>query len=607
MPRRPLVALISAASLVAGAVSYAAHADPPALAAPTGLTAGVGTQSVHLAWDTFTFPEGTKDRSLLLVRDGAAVTSLPDGSTAYDDGTVTTGQSHTYALVAEARRGPKRVDSAPSMPATVRLPGYLVGAATADITPTGPIRLGGFGLGDGSSPVISALSDPGGIAGPSRDPDGNPERIRSRALVVGDGKNNVVIADIETQGVFAAYEAGPYGLRDMAARASELTGIPAGNILIASDHTHHGPDTIGAWGGVPEDYLRVVFNQTVSAIRTAYQHRQYADIRAGTSDASDLIYNQGCSEALNQDKTAAYPGPDVCPVPGKDGLMRVVQATAPSGSTIATLLVFAAHSTTNMGNAVDGDWPAFLGDAMAAKYGGVGIGMEGANGGTQPCRPACSFTDPHNPGYNEDRFHAIRDNYMSHVTDALAHSTSVTGPVAAATGYIREAVTGPFVAALFVGGKHFGINLMRSRENPWMVGQTVRTVVSDIRIGNVLFNGTPGEGFPAIRSGVAAAVGEGGSGGPKLVVQLGLANDQLGYLIAPMSYSIAIAAEAAVNDNILFNVSPSIGDHVMCADIALAPAVGFPATSPPTCAPYTVEDLAGDPMANVPVGGISAP
>src|SRR3954451_19172892 len=108
MPRRPLVALISATSLVAGAVSYAAHAEPPALAAPTGLTAAVGTQSVHLAWDTFTFPEGTKDRSLVLLRDGAAATSLPDGPTAYDDRTVTTGQSHTCALVAEARRGPKR-------------------------------------------------------------------------------------------------------------------------------------------------------------------------------------------------------------------------------------------------------------------------------------------------------------------------------------------------------------------------------------------------------------------------------------------------------------------------------------------------------------------
>ena len=220
---------------------------------------------------------------------------------------------------------------------------------------------------------------------------------------------------------------------------------------------------------------------------------------------------------------------------------------------------------------------------------------------------SCSFTRPSNPGYNEDRFHAIRDNYMAHVTDALTHSFPVTGPVAAATGYIREALTGPFVAALFLAGKHFGINLMRSHENPWMVGQSVRTVVSDIRIGNVLFDGTPGEGYAAIRSGVAAAVGEGTSGGPKLVVQLGLANDQLGYLIAPMSYAIAVAAEAAVNDNILFNVSPSIGDHVMCADIALAPAVGYATSSPPTCAPYTVEDAAGDPIANVPVGGVSAP
>src|SRR3954468_4142137 len=131
MPRRPLVALLSAASLVAGAVSYAAHADPPALAAPTGLTAAVATQSVHVTWDGFTFPAGTTDRSLVLLRDGAEVTSLAAGATAYDDAAVTTGQSHTYTLVAHAQRGHKQLDSAPAAPTTVRLPGYLVGAATA--------------------------------------------------------------------------------------------------------------------------------------------------------------------------------------------------------------------------------------------------------------------------------------------------------------------------------------------------------------------------------------------------------------------------------------------------------------------------------------------
>jgi len=296
--RRPVVALVSALALVAGAVSYAAHADPPALAAPTGLTAAVATRSVHLGWDAVAFPAGTTDQSVVVIRDGSAVTSIPATSTAYDDAAVTTGQSHTYTVVAHALRGHKSLDSAPSTSATVRLPGYLVGAATADITPDGQINLGGFGLGDGSSPVVNAVSSRGGVAGPSSDPDGNPERIRSRALVVGDGKNTVVIADIETQGVFAAYEAGSYGLRDMAAKAAALTGIPAAHILIASDHTHHGPDTIGAWGGVSEAYLKLVFDRTVSAITAAYEQRQYTDLRAGTSDASDLIYNQGCTEAL---------------------------------------------------------------------------------------------------------------------------------------------------------------------------------------------------------------------------------------------------------------------------------------------------------------------
>jgi hypothetical protein len=285
--------------------------------------------------------------------------------------------------------------------------------------------------------------------------------------------------------------------------------------------------------------------------------------------------------------------------------MRVVQATAPSGSTVATLVVFAAHSTTNIGSQVDGDWPQFLGDYMAQHYGGVGIGMEGANGGTQPCRPTCSFTDPNEPGYTmTNRFDAIMANYSGHVADALAHASAVTGPVAASQRFIREAITGPFVNALFLGGSHTGTLLLRSHENPWMVGQTVRTVAADVRVGSLLFNATPGEGFPSIRQGVADAVT-----GPSMVMQLGLANDQLGYLIAPVSYVPIIAAEAAVNDNIIFNVSPTIGDHVMCSDISLAKDLGadWTVVEPATCAPYDVQDAATPPVDQVPVGGVTVP
>jgi hypothetical protein len=602
--RRTLAALGCLLSTTAVATGVAATADAPTLAAPSGLTATVATQSVRLAWDPVAFPRGTSDTAVLVLRDGADIASLPADATSYDDADVVTGQAHTYTVEARATRGHTASTSAPSAPATVRLPGYLVGAATADITPAGVVNLGGFGLGDGSV-IPEEVAGRGDQAGP--DPGGN--RIRARALVVGDGRSTVAIADIETQGMFAAYEAGAYGLDDMAAQvARDIPGLPADHIVIASDHTHHGPDTIGAWGGVSTAYLQLVFDRTVSAIETAYRDRRFADLRAGSSDASDLIYNQGCTEALNQSATPDYPGPDVCPVPGKDGLVRVVQATAPGGTTVATLMVFAAHSTTNMGHAIDGDWPQFLGDAMAAEFGGVGIGMEGANGGTQPCRPTCAFTSPANPGYSApSRFDGIRLNYLAHVRDALAHAVPVTGPVAAAKGYVREAIVGPFVNLLFAAGDHAGTPLMRSHESPWMVGQTVRTPVSDVRIGDLLFDATPGEGFAAIRSGVAAAVDEGHGSGPSMVIQLGLAGDQLGYLIAPAAYAVPIAAEAAVNDNIIFNVSPTIGDHVMCADIALAPAVGFTATAPATCAPYTVEDAAGDPLAAVPVGGVKLP
>jgi len=105
-------------------------------------------------------------------------------------------------------------------------------------------------------------------------------------------------------------------------------------------------------------------------------------------------------------------------------------------------------------------------------------------------------------------------------------------------------------------------------------------------------SGTPGEGYPEIAFGIRDSVGD-----AQEVITLGLAIDQVGYLIAPAhSYSI-ISAQVAVNDNTIFNVSPTIGDHVMCSDIALAAELGFspgPAAARQSayCAPYDALDAA---------------
>jgi hypothetical protein len=492
---------------------------------------------------------------------------------------------------------------------------YEVGAATRDITPTGVVNLGGFGLGTG-------VLIPDAIVGRGGQGEARGERIQARAIVIGQGPDAVAIADVETQGMFAAYEDGPYGLHDMAQEVERRTGgaLPADHVLIASDHSHSAPDTIGVWGGVSDEYFRYIHDQTVAAIVAAFESRRPADLRFGRSDASDLIYNQSCSEALNQDRDTTYPGPEVCATPGKDGIVRVLQAVekpAPAPrkpkkkdpppsppAVIATFMAYAAHATAGGGDGLHGDWPQFVSDEMTARYGGVGMAMVGALGGTQPCRPACGFTKPTNPGYPDGlpRKQAIVTNYVSHVEAALAAAEPVQGPVSAAKRFIREPITGPAVLALFAVGSHDGARLLRSRQNPWVVGTTIRTVASALRVGGVVFAGTPGEGFPAIGTGVRDAVQ-----GEQDVIQLGLANDQLGYLIAPVRYVPVIAAEAPVNDNIIFNVSPTIGDHVMCADIALALQTGFAGAAPPECAGYEAADSAGDPVAAVPVGGVQDP
>ena len=145
---------------------------------------------------------------------------------------------------------------------------YQVGASDQSIEPAAGtlMNLGGYGLGDGSL-FPDAVTSRGGQDRPGAD------TIQARALVVSDDAGHTVaLASIETQGMFAAYEDGPYGLSDMAAQVAKDThgALPADHIIITSDHTHHGPDTIGAWGGVPASYLQYVHDQTVKAIEDAY-------------------------------------------------------------------------------------------------------------------------------------------------------------------------------------------------------------------------------------------------------------------------------------------------------------------------------------------------
>ena len=132
---------------------------------------------------------------------------------------------------------------------------YLVGAASRSINPDPdgtfagkPVYLGGYGIG-GGSPVFEGRPATGVLG----------EGLSVRAFAVSDGRTPFAIADIEAQGWFVALKNGPYGLLDMRKEVERRTGgaLPAENVVIQSDHSHSGPDPLGVWGGVPDEYLRV--------------------------------------------------------------------------------------------------------------------------------------------------------------------------------------------------------------------------------------------------------------------------------------------------------------------------------------------------------------
>jgi len=433
-----------------------------------------------------------------------------------------------------------------------------VGVARRDITPTsatappdGSVYLGGYGF------------------GPERPSTGVLAPIYVRAFVVSGDGGTVAFAENETQGAFAAYRSGPYGATDIAAAVEQATGgaIARVNVIVGSDHSHAGPDTTGVWGGLPDSYLEFLREQTVGAILDAYAARRAAELWTGTAEATDLITSQFHEPPNDQ----------------VDGELRVLLATDPGGDPsrpFGVLINYAAHATVMGGGntLISGDWPAVVAGAIESGLGAeAAVVMVADVGRTQP-------RDGDVPGDTDvEKLDGYAARVEERVLAAVAAATRRDGDaVAGAQLFLREPYANPFFPLSFLGSQ-----ISRSDRSPWLEGETVGTVVSAARVGDLLFAAIPGEGYPAIQFTLEQQV----DAAEHFV--FGLGNDQLGYLIAPESGYPQVAAAAPDNDNAIFNVSPRIGDHVACIALAAARAAGFAtADDPGYCAPYAAEDHA---------------
>lgn len=436
--------------------------------------------------------------------------------------------------------------------------GYKVGVADRSINPSAngafggqPVYLGGYGFGSG--PILTGRTADG-ILGPG---------IRVRAVAVSDGKRSMAVADIETQGWFAATKDGPYGLVDMRKRVQALTGgaLTAGGTVIQSDHSHSGPDTMGVWGGVPVGYRQMIADRTVEAIVEAFRTMQPGTLYYGTAPGRDLLSNQFDYDAANQ---------------AVDSDVRVLQARTASGRPFATLLNFSAHTTVLGSNnrKVSGDWVSAAAPQLERRFGGEGMTMVGTLGRTQPADRGCAAAPlpPAGPARDLCSIGAYAERVVERAEDAAVGAKPLGGdPLVEARSYlVQDLATNAPILGLNVAGQPAGAELNRAITPPWLTGNVLGTITGSARVGDVLLSTMPGEAYPQIPLKVRELVQARG------YMTAGLAGDQLGYLIAPyQAYPEPVRrtffnqrgdqVSPLDNDNYFFNVSPTMGERVTCS------------------------------------------
>jgi hypothetical protein len=439
-------------------------------------------------------------------------------------------------------------------PSTAKPAVYLVGAAVESINPTAAMiatkqfYLGGYGLSSGTVGGVVPVMDgrfATGILG-----DG----VHTRALAVSDGATAIVTAQIETQGVYAAYKTGPFGEEDMRrdAAAAALRARPGGpklgpgQIVINSNHSHAGPDTAGVWGGVPREYLQLVHDRTVAAIVKAYTSMVPATLSYGTAkggvsgkDPDALISNQFSHDPVNQ---------------AMDDELRVLQAKAvKTGKVVVTYLNWSAHPTVLGGSntLVSGDYTGVL-STMLASYGGVGFQQVGTLGRSQPTDRGCPNKALKDAAASSCALTEYAGRVFARTKRALAAAQPLTGkPVVDLHSYlIQDLTTNAPIFALSNGGFAAGAPILRQSTPPWFTGNVVGTTTFSGRIGDILLSGSPGEPYPQIPLAVRDA-----AKGMRGFLSLGTSGDFLGYLIAPFQ-----AYPEPIRRSILSGEAPPTGD-----------------------------------------------
>ena len=338
---------------------------------------------------------------------------------------------------------------------------------------------------------------------------------RAQAVWVEDGRTSVLLISIDCIGL------GSGTVEEIRARLKEFckeTGCDSVNVI--STHTHAGVDTLGLWGPVAQDGKNDEFMENLKAAAVEAAHLAYQDRSRGR-----LSYSKTETTGMQEDSR-----PDEV---FDSNLYQLIFTPEDSAYNGIRIVNFAAHAESLRGSntQVSRDFPGVMSDIVQQTTGEDVLFLPGAIGGLIMT-----------PKFVQKPFHAVRN--LQETGERMADYVLTQGEqreLAPEISVSRVTFRTEMTNTVFMYYRFLGI--LENEVHRTLLGSyEIQTELTVIQFGDVTMALMPGEVFPELVFGtgnesdpealntIAAERGYGS------VLYVGLANDELGYIIPPSDY-----------------------------------------------------------------------
>ncbi|MBM4087328.1 MAG: hypothetical protein FJ272_21260 [Planctomycetes bacterium] len=410
-------------------------------------------------------------------------------------------------------------------------PPFLAGVAKRLITPE---------VGEGKPTVWLAGYGAGRAA------TGVHDDLFARALVLKLGETTVAFVTLDLIGFFHP--------EVVQIRATLAAQCPISHLIVASTHNHEGPDTLGLWGehqlssGVNPAYNALVRQKVCEAVLEAAQTLKPVRVR----------FTQSATKGITTDSRP----PKVL----DEGLYLMHFEHADSGKPFATFVNWSAHPEVlgSRNTLVTADFCKYVVDRLEREFGagytalyftGSIGGLLGASG--KGLTDPATGKPPPNATFREAE---LVGEEVAHVAIEAIRSAPLSQPNS--ISFKVKEIYVPLTNAWYWAGRAAGV-VDRKLYAPNPDGKTfseegvgarfIRSEASVVTLGDAQFLAVPGEIYPELTNGGIQTPQDPGAdfqGAPaepplrslmtgKFRFVLGLANDELGYIIPKSQWDSA--------------------------------------------------------------------